>query len=118
MKKVTEYKHLCVNIRCMLNQFRRKSMAGLIVDKGRGGCPMKKYEIISMTISKKVIRCCLCVTKMNVQISTTSVVVVQDTIFVTTMMTVTKLPKKNMKRKEAYDVKRRNERTAYAKSGV
>ena len=35
MKKVTEYKHLCVNIRCMLNQFRRKSMEGLIVDKGR-----------------------------------------------------------------------------------
>ena len=35
MKKVIEHKHLCVNIRGMLNQFRRKSMAGLIVDKGR-----------------------------------------------------------------------------------
>ena len=35
MKKVTEHKHLCVNIRGMLNQFRRKSMEGLIVDKGR-----------------------------------------------------------------------------------
>ena len=35
MKKITEYRHMCVNIRGMLNNFRRKSMAGLIVDKGR-----------------------------------------------------------------------------------
>ena len=72
-----------------------------------------------MTISKKVIRCCLCVMKMNVQISTTSVVVAQDTIFVTSMMTATKLPKKNTKRKEAYYESRRNERAAAcAKSGI
>ena len=35
MKKVTGHKHMCVNIRGMLNHFGRKSMAGLITDKGR-----------------------------------------------------------------------------------
>ena len=35
MKKVTGHKHMCANIRGMLNCFKRKSMAGLIVDKGR-----------------------------------------------------------------------------------
>ena len=35
MKKITGHRHMCVNIRGMLNYFRRKSMAGLIVDKGR-----------------------------------------------------------------------------------
>ena len=35
MKKVTGHKHMCVNIRGMLNHFVRKSMACLIVDKGR-----------------------------------------------------------------------------------
>lgn len=35
MKKITGHRHMCVNIRGMLNHFRRKSMAGLIVDKGR-----------------------------------------------------------------------------------
>lgn len=71
-----------------------------------------------MTISKKVIRCCLCVMKMNVQISTTSVVVAQDTIFVTSMMMATKLQKKNTKRKEAYYESRKNERAACSKSGI
>lgn len=34
MKKMTQY-HVSIDIRGMLNHFRRKSMAGLIVDKGR-----------------------------------------------------------------------------------
>ena len=35
MKKVTGHIHMSVNIRGMLDHFRRKSMSGLIVDKGR-----------------------------------------------------------------------------------
>lgn len=35
IKQTIEKRHLCVNIRGMLNHYRRKSMAGLITDNGR-----------------------------------------------------------------------------------
>ena len=62
---------------------------------------MKKHETIYMTTSKKVIRYCLCVMKINARILTTSEAVAQDTMFITTMMTTKKSLKKNTKMKEA-----------------
>ena len=89
MKKTIGYKHLCGNIRGILNYYRRKSMAGLFTCNGRYMSDMEARNYLMDHIEKghKVLPMCM---KMSVPISTTTVVVVPGTMFTTTMITAKK----------------------------